>query len=316
VEMAASDAFLFTPRTTTRVRFPDQVNKRQPAGENPPAGAILSYYLKATPKSEVKLEILDAADLVVKTFSSVKKADVEGPAEWPDVQKANETLSVDRGLNRIAWSLHYTDPVVIPGSFYQTDLAPKGPFAMPGMYKVRLTVEGKSQTVPLQLKMDPRATASPEDLRKQFELEQRITSRLTITHKSVNQLRSLRAQVEGMNKKYSGVDAWQPLKPLAEDLLKKLTGVEESLVQTKVKSTEGLLNFPTMLDEQLITLNWVVDAGDASPTRGQNETFDLVSRKIEEQLSRWDGIISQDLSNLNRMAEKQKLPLLDTRGGQ
>ncbi|HXK01636.1 MAG TPA: glycosyl hydrolase [Verrucomicrobiae bacterium] len=315
-QTAASDAFLFAPRTTTRVRFPDQVNKRQPVGDNPPAGAILSYYLKAVPKNEVKLEILDSADLVVKSFSSVKKVEVEGPAEWPDVQKPSETLTVDAGLNRIAWSLHYTDPVTIPGSFYQTDLAPKGPFAMPGVYRVRLTVEGKSQTVPLQLKTDPRSNASPEDLRKQFELEQRIASRLTITHKSVNQLRSLRTQVEAMNRKYAGAESWAPLKPLAGDLLKKLTAVEESLVQTKVKSTEGVLNFPTMPDEQLISLSWLVDSGDAAPTRGHLEIFELVSGKIEEQLKKWDSILSQDLLNLNRMAEKQKIPLLDTRGGQ
>jgi hypothetical protein len=63
-------------------------------------------------------------------------------------------------------------------------------------------------------------------------------------------------------------------------------------------------------------LSWLVDAGDAAPTRGHVEVFDLVSRKIEEQLSMWDGIISQDLLNLNRLAEKQKIPLLDTRGGQ
>jgi photosystem II stability/assembly factor-like uncharacterized protein len=313
-QTASSDAVLFAPRTTTRVRFPDQINKRQPAGENPPAGAILSYYLKTAPKTEVTLEILDAGDLVVKTFSSVKKAEVEGPSEWPDVQKVSETLPVEPGLNRIPWSLHYTDPVTIPGAFYQTDLAPKGPYALPGVYKVRLTVEGKSQTVPLELKMDPRSTSSAEDLHKQFELEQRIASRLTIAHKSVNQLRSLRAQVETMNKRYVGIDAWTPIKPLAEDLVKKLTAVEENLVQTKVRSTEGLLNFPTMPDEQLITLSWVVDAGDAAPTKGQVETFELVSRKIEEQLKKWDGIISQDLLNLNRMAEKQKIPLLDTRG--
>ena len=64
---------------------------------------------------------------------------------------------------------------------------------------MRLTVDGKSQTVPLELKMDPRSTASAEDLRKQFELEQKIASRLSVAHKSVNQLRTLRAQVETMN---------------------------------------------------------------------------------------------------------------------
>jgi photosystem II stability/assembly factor-like uncharacterized protein len=312
-EVAASEAVLFAPRATPRVRFPDQVNKRQPAGDNPAAGAILSYYLRTTHKDEVKIEILDAKDTVVKTYSSVKKVEVEGPAEWPDVQKAPETLLAEAGLNRFPWNLHYQDPVTIPGAFYETDLAPKGAFALPGSYKVRLTAAGKSQTVPLELTMDPRATASREDVEKQFELEQQISRRLTVTHKTVNQLRTLRSQAQAMNRKYTGVAAWDPLRGGAEDLIKKLTAMEEQLVQTKVKSTEGDLNFPTMLDEQLIYLSWAVDAGDASPTQAQVATFEMLSKKIDEQLSKWDGVLSQDLLNLNRLAEKQKIPLLDPR---
>jgi hypothetical protein len=310
-----SDAVLFRPRPTYRTRFPDQVDKRQPVGENPPAGAIFYYYLKAASKDEIKLEILDAGDNVVKVFSSVKKAEVEGPAEWPDVQRTNEVLPVEAGLNRFAWNLHYTDPVTIPGSFYQPDIAPKGPYALPGMYKVRLTAAGRTSTVPLELKVDPRSTASPEDLQKQFELSQRIASRLTSEHKAVNQLRSLRTQLQAMNKKYAGIAEWDPVRPGAEELIRKLTAIEEQIVQTKVKSTEGVLNFPTMPDEQLITLGWTVD-GDAAPTRAHVETFEMLSKKIEEQLSKWDGVLSRDLPNLNRLAEKQKIPLLDPRGGQ
>jgi len=310
-----SDAVLFKTRVTSRVRFPDSVDKRQPAGENPPAGAILYYYLKAASKDEIKLEILDSGDNVVKAFSSVKKAEVEGPSEWPDVQRVNEVLPVEAGLNRVTWNLHYTDPVTIPGAFYQTDIPPKGPYALPGSYKVRLTVAGKSQTVPLELKVDPRSTVSREDLQKLFDLEQKIASRLTSEHKAVNQMRSLRAQLQAMNRKYAGVADWAPLRTGAEDLIRKLTGIEEQLVQTKVKSTEGTLNFPTMPDEQMITLSWVVD-GDTAPTRAHSETFEMLSKKIEEQLAKWDGVLSQDLPNLNRLAEKQKIPLLDTRGGQ
>ena len=312
-QISDSDAVLFRPRPAYRTRFPDSVDKRQPVGENPPAGAILYYSLKAATKDEIKLEILDAGDNVVKVFSSVKKAEVEGPSEWPDVQRTNEILPAEAGLNRFAWNLHYTDPVTIPGSFYQTDIAPKGPFALPGTYKVRLTVAGKTQTVPLELKVDPRSTVSRDDLQKQFDLSQKIGSRLTSEHKAVNQLRSLRTQLQAVNKKYAGVAEWDPVRPAAEELIKKLTSIEEQIVQTKVKSTEGLLNFPTMPDEQLITLSWIVD-GDAAPTRAQAETFEMLSKKIEVQLSKWDGVLSQDLPNLNRLAEKQKIPLLDTRG--
>jgi len=160
--------------------------------------------------------------------------------------------------------------------------------------------------------VDPRSNVSREDLRKQFDLSQRIGSRLASEHKAVNQLRSLRTQLQAMNKKYTGVSEWDPVRPAAEELIRKLTAIEEQIVQTKVKSTEGLLNFPTMPDEQFITLSWIVE-GDAAPTRAQTETFEMLSKKIEEQLSKWDGVLSQDLPNVNRLAEKQKIPLLDPR---
>ena len=254
---------LFQPRPMARVRFPDEVNKRQPAGENPPAGAMLSYYLKTGSKDEVKIEISDTEGTLLKTYSSVKKGEVEGPGEWPDVQKLSETLPAEAGLNRFSWNMRYEDPVKIPGAFYEGETPPKGTFALPGFYQVKLTVAGKSQTVRLELTMDPRTTVPAEDLAKQFDLEQKISRRLTVAHKTVNQLRDLRAQVEAMNKKYAGVSAWDPLRPGAEELIKKLTAVEEQLVQTKVKSTEGDLNFPTMIDEQMIYLSFSVESDAA-----------------------------------------------------
>ncbi len=309
-QVAETGTALFRPRAAFRIRFPDEVNKRQPVGENPPAGALLSYYLHTAPKDEVKIEILDAKGSLVKTYSSVKKGEVEGPAEWPDVQKLNETLPVEPGLNRFAWNLRYEDPVKIPGAFYESDVAPKGTMALPGIYQVKLSVAGKSYTAPLEIKPDPRSTATPAELEQQFELEQRISRRLTVLHKTVNQVRDLRGQVQAMSRKYAAAAAWEPLRPGAEELLKKLSVLEERLVQTQVKSTEGDLNFPTMVDEQLIYLSFAVDAGDAAPTKAQSETFEMLSRKVEDQLSKWDGILSSDLTTLNRLAEKQKIPLV------
>ena len=313
-QTADRDAVLFVPESAARIRWPDAIDKRQPAGQNPMPGAMISYYLKSAPKDEVKLEIFDSKGTLLKTYSSIKKEETLAPGEWPDVQKLSDTLPAEAGINRFAWNMRYEDPVTIPGAFYESEIPPKGTMALPGTYQVKLTAGGKSQTVALELKMDSRTSVTREDLEKQFELEQRINSRLNSEHKAVNQLRALRAEVQAMNKKYTGVAAWDPLRPAADDLIKKLTAVEEQLVQVKVKSTEGDLNFPTMLDEQLSALNGYVDAGDAAPTQGQAETFEMLSKKIEEQLAKWDGILSQDLLNLNRLAEKQKIPLLDTRG--
>ena len=104
--------------------------------------------------------------------------------------------------------------------------------------------------------------------------------------------------------------AWEPLKPLADDLLKKIAAVESKLIQVQMKSTEGDLRYPTMLDEQLIYLNWSVDASDAAPTEGQQKLFADLSGKVREQLSQWDEILTRDLNGFNRAAEKQKLTIL------
>ncbi len=306
-----AEAKLYAPRTAYRLRFPDSLDRRQPSGENPPPGAILYYYLKSTPKDEVKLEILDAQSNVVKTYSSAKKEEDAGPAEWPDVQHQSETLPTDEGLNRFYWDLRYQAPVVVPGTFYETDLPPKGPMALPGTYQARLTVNGHAQTASFELKQDPRIEIARADLEKQFQLETQLTRRLTALHNTVNEIRDLRTQIDALDRRYKSASAWAPMKPLAEELLKKMTAVEEKLIQVKMKSTEGDLRFPTMLDEQFIWLNWSVDATDAAPTDGQQQLFTDLNAKLQQQLNAWDGILSQDLTALNRAAEKQKISLVN-----
>jgi hypothetical protein len=185
--------------------------------------------------------------------------------------------------------------------------------SLPGTYQVRLTAGGQSQTAPLELRQDPRIQISAADLQKQFDLEKQIARRLTSLHNAVNEIRDLRAQLTALGQHYKSVPAWEPLKPVADSLLKKIAAVEEKVMQVKMKSTEGDLRYPTMIDEQLIYLNWSVDGSDAAPTEGQQRLFAKLSAELQEQLNRWDQILSQDLSGFNRAAEKQKISLIDVR---
>ncbi|MFZ0934287.1 MAG: WD40/YVTN/BNR-like repeat-containing protein [Bryobacteraceae bacterium] len=316
-QMAPTDvdaaAKLFAPRPAYRLRFPDSLDRRQPAGENPPPGAVLYYYLKSAPKQPIKLEILDAQGNVVKTYSSAKKEEDLGPAEWPDVQRVSEVLPAEAGLNRFFWNLRYEDPVKVPGAFYESDIAPKGPMALPGAYQVRLTAGGQSQTAHLELREDPRIHVSLADLEKQADLEKRIAQSLTSLHRTVNEIRDLRAQLTALDRHYKNAPEWQPLKPVAADLLSKIASVEGKIMQVKMKSTEGDLRYPTMIDEQLISLNWSVDSSDAAPTEGQQQLFAKLSAGLQEELDVWNQILSQDLTRFNRAAEKQKISLVDVK---
>ena len=77
-----------------------------------------------------------------------------------------------------------------------------------------------------------------------------------------------------------------------------------------MKSTEGDLRYPTMIDEQLIYLNWSVDSSDAAPSEGQQQLFADLSARLQEQLVAWDGILSRDVTAFNRSAEDKKLTLV------
>ena len=109
---------LYQPQTAVRLHYPEEIDKRQPAGDNPPMGAMIDYYFKSAPKDEVTLDILDAQGKLVRHLSSKEKKENEQPAEWPDRVEAPKTIPANEGMNRFAWDLRYNEPIQVPGAFY------------------------------------------------------------------------------------------------------------------------------------------------------------------------------------------------------
>src|SRR5438046_1646690 len=171
-----AEVMLYQPQNAVRLHYPEEFDKRQPVGDNPPSGAIINYYFKTAPKEEVSLNILDASGKVVRHLSSKEKKEGEQPPEWPDRVERVKTIPANEGVNRFAWDLRYDDPVEIPGAFYSSN-GPEGPLALPGDYTVRLTLGGKSQTVPLHLAIDPRMNGAEPALQKQFTLSMQVNDR-------------------------------------------------------------------------------------------------------------------------------------------
>ena len=135
-QSANADFILYQPQTALRLHYPEEFDKRQPVGDNPPAGAMIDYYFKTAPKDEVTLDILDASGKVVRHLSSKEKKEGEQPPEWPDRVERVKTIPANEGMNRFAWDLRYDDPIQIPGAFYAGS-GPKGPLALPGDYQVK-----------------------------------------------------------------------------------------------------------------------------------------------------------------------------------
>ena len=181
-DMADSPVHLFAPGDAWRIRWnrwtDTPLPQEEPAGENPPDGAILYYWLGSDPGSPVVLEILDAGGNPIRRFSSddPPRPVLEGqnvPVYWI---RSEQRLSAEPGMHRFAWDLTYPPPAgarfsyPISAIYKNTPQVPTGPWVLPGQYTVRMTVDGRSHTQTVTVKMDPRVTTPSDALQLQFEL--------------------------------------------------------------------------------------------------------------------------------------------------
>jgi hypothetical protein len=184
---------LFKPITAYRLRRDTWTDTplppEEPAGENPPDGAIIDYYLPHNASGTLTLAIYDSAGNLVRKFSSTDKPvpidpEITVPAYWV---RATRIPSATAGMHRFLWDYRYPEPksvaydYPISAIYEDTPRAPEGVLAMPGRYTVKLTVDGRTYTEPLTLKMDPRVPMTQSQLHAQFTLAQSITNLMAKT---------------------------------------------------------------------------------------------------------------------------------------
>jgi hypothetical protein len=305
----SADAVLYQPQVGLILNYPTEFDKRQPVGDNPPPGAMIDYYLKTAPKDEVTLDILDAQGKLVRHLSSKEKKDNEQPPEWPDRVEQVKTIPAKEGMNRFAWDLRGEDPVQTPGAFYSGD-GPRGPKVLPGDYQVKLTLAGKSQTSPLKLILDPRVKIDNDGLQQQFDLNLQVRDRISQLHTAINEIRELKTQIKSLHTRFGEDQRVKPALDAADDLTKKMSAVEEELIQVNMKSSEGNLVFPNKLNERFDTFSHYVDGANAAPTQPQYDVFKELSSQLDAQLSKWTQIRNDEVPKISAMISQLNLPAL------
>src|SRR5262249_14494141 len=296
-------------QTALRLHYPEEFDKRQPVGDNPPPGAIVDYYFKTAPKEEVSLDILDSSGKVVRHLSNKEKKEAEQPPEWPDRVERVKTIPAKEGMNRFAWDLRYDDPIQIPGAFYSST-GPKGPLALPGDYQVKLTVGGKSQTAPLKLLIDPRNKGQEGALQKQFAVAAQVNDRMSQLHQTVNEIRDLRSQIQSLHKRFGDDQRLKPALTAADDLDPKMSEVDQKLIQVNMKGSQANSAFQNMLNERFDTFSHTIETGDGEPTKPQLDVFQILSSQLDEQLRKWAQLKSEDLPKVSELIKQANLPAL------
>ena len=298
-------------------------------GSNPPGGAVIYYYLKSKPATDVVLEFLDANGKTIRSFTAKApvpqpspvpgSAPVQTPPEQPQAPSGEESsffaggtggvprVTTEVGLNRFIWDMRHADAVRFPGMIMWAGNV-TGPRIMPGRYQVRLTADGKTHTETFELRKDPRLATTDPDFAKQLDLQLKIRDKLTESHNAIISIREARKQIDDLLKRVQGQPNFKAISDAAKSLNQKMTAVEEALYQTKNQSSQDPLNYPIRLNNKLAALGGVVASADAAPTEQSYAVYEDLTGKINAQLQNLEAVMKSDLPAFNGLVREQNIP--------
>jgi hypothetical protein len=317
-------AILFRPQTAVRVRWNTNTDTPlppdEPAGENPPDGAMIDYYIgragSGPAAMEVVLEIKDETGQLVRRYSS------NDPLPPPDPTlniplywiRPPQKLGTEPGIHRFLWDMHYA-PVPglqpqypIAAIYRNTAPAATSPWAMPGKYTVVLTVGGKSYQQPLTLVMDPRVKTSNADLAAQFRLSKQVYDEWLALNSISESVKRIQGQISELQPRVPAGDLKTHITALGEKLQAfssapaAAPGGGAAAARVNLATTTGRVR----------TLLELIEEVDLAPTPQAAGAASDVLKESRSLQDGWQLIKTQDVTALNAELRAAGLPAIDS----
>lgn len=301
--------YLFKPDDAVRTNGGSYYYDGMQEGQNAPTGVSLNYFLKNTPKKEVKMIFFTANGDTVKSFSNMKHSDGT-PIKiskdfYPDVLvPRHEGLPADSGMNHFEWDMRYPDATKLDRPSPMWAGSGIGPVASPGKYTVKIYFGDSLVTSQdFTINEDPRFNASQPDLDTQLALELKISKKLSETHKAINDLRSIRNQINAYNGSIKDTAFASEMNKFSKPILDSLQKIEDALVQSKAVAGQDLLNYPIRLNDQLAGIGGAVSSYEGAPTKQSYTAYDDISALIDVQLAKLKKIEAEKIPEFNSKAK-------------
>jgi hypothetical protein len=303
----ASDVHLFAPHPAYRFRqgtIPVTMSDDPTAGQNPPYGAAINYYLKTAPSGDVKIKIEDSKGQTVRTLNGTKNV----------------------GLNRVTWNLEgeptrevrmRTSPAYAPEIRVGADGTRNAPGAPrmslllpPGNYTVKLTAGNVERSQPLVVKKDPNSEGTEETIAEQTKMLTDLRNDVDTAATMVNQIEFVRAQIYQLTAAVSDAG----VKSAADDLDKKFIDVEEMLYQRRLTGQgQDAVRWPPKLMSKLSYLAGGLAGSDFGPTTQQREVQALLHSQLTSVRQRLDAVLSTDLAAFNKLLRDRGVENISSR---
>lgn len=303
-----SDIHFFTPRPAYRFRniaSPMVDEDDQCAGQNPPYGASINYYLKIVPESSIKINILDSRGQTVRALKGMKEP----------------------GVNRIWWDLRYeqtkqgklrTSPIdhpwVVPGPEGWRALGRermRGPLVAPGTYTIKLLVGERELSQILIVKKDPNSAGTDEDIRVQTTMMLEIRDNVNLLVDMINQIEWIRWQINSLKTMLKEDENTKIVINAGDSLDKKLIEVEEHLFQMRLTggtATQDSLRWPNKYYAKILRFASKLSSSDFAPTVPQLEAHERFKKQLIEFRNQLNKVLDTDFTAFNNLLREKKIP--------
>jgi hypothetical protein len=181
----------------------------------------------------------------------------------------------------------------------------RGVMALPGAYKARLIVDGKTLEQGFAIAADPRVQVSADDLKARFDLAQAVTAQVSAANQAVLLVRGIRAQTEAL------IKGGKALPAAVTDLMTRLSAVEAEIHQVKIQSRQDPLNYPIKINNKLAALIGIIESAEARPTDGTRAVFADLSAQLAVQLKALDAALADGLPAANAALKTARMKPLE-----
>ena len=303
-EVAASTAHLFEPRDAYRfqpVTEPMAMFEDWAAGENPPRGASINYWLGGDGGGRVQLRIEDAAGATVRTLNGTSHG----------------------GVNRVWWNFAgegveqiklRTKPLFADWYPMPEDFRPGGgggffggggPMQPPGTYTVTLVVDGEDVgSRSLEVLKDPNSEGSLADIQAQTSLVSEIMEDRNRAARLVNRIELMRRQIYDLRPVLQEAGDAEAVLEAGEALDASLIEVERQLVTLRNTGGGDGVRWPAMIVSQLSSLQNGVSTADFPPTDQQREVFVILKERLDAAEAEFNAVVADELSEFNRLLQQ------------
>jgi photosystem II stability/assembly factor-like uncharacterized protein len=296
----SANAWLYRPGSAVRVDNDSfqgtPIPPDEPLANNPPKGAILDYYLSRS-AHYVKVEIFDSKHELVRSYSSDDKQEqkvIPRPVADRWLPKI-ERIETSAGMHRLVWNLAWVTTGPSVGA--SEDYGLRGPRVIPGDYDVKLTVDGNSQSQALHVVMDPRSSATVQELDQQYRLGRQIYADTISANRAIAEIGAIQKQIADVASKID--DQHPDLKASAGSLQTKLAAL--------LNVAGGAANSPMGLERaaaQLGSALGVVESGDRAVPSQALSAYDEASQIARARIAEWKQCQVEDIPKLNDQLRK------------